>query len=44
MKTFRIVNKNNIVLSDNWRPPSLGELTQIRFNMELTHLDSKASN
>ena len=28
---------------DKWRPPSLSELTQLIFNMGLTHLGSEAS-
>ena len=28
----------------NWRPTSLSELTPVIFKVELTHLDSDASN
>ena len=28
----------------NWRPPSLSELTQMIFNVGLTHLGSETSN
>ena len=30
------------MITYNWRPPSLSELTQIISNMELTYLDSVA--
>ena len=39
---FRHILKITI-FSDIWRPPSLNELTQMIFNMELTHLGSEAS-
>ena len=42
LKVFYI--KNFILFNKISRPPSLSALTPIIFNMELTHLGSKASN
>ena len=36
--------KINIPVRYNWRFPSLSELTQIVFNMELTHLGLETPN
>ena len=41
LKTITLRYVNN---TDNWRPPSLSELTRIIFNMKLTHLVSKTLN
>ena len=38
------LDKVNHVLANNWRPPSLSELTPMIFVMGLTHLGSEASN
>ena len=32
------------LICNNWRPPSLSELTPIIFNAELTHFGSKTTN
>ena len=38
------LDKVNHVLANNWRPPSLSELTPMIFVMELTYYDSEAFN
>ena len=36
-----VFKNKDLYLSKKWSPPSLSELTPIRFNMKLTHLGSE---
>ena len=44
MICLALMSKFKVVKNNNWRPPTLSELTTIIFNMELTLLGSESSN
>ena len=43
MICLALMSKFKVVKNNNWRPPTLSELTTIIFNMELTILGLEAS-